>query len=195
MVVGNVEVFGSTGMVPLVYLVRDPGDDRPGHVNIRLNGEVSVALCEQIWNIGVDRIGNFAGCCSAAEMAQIDIALVNTLGLDGLFGGAASGTSAPADNEELEELEKELDMVTNQAEVLTEQLEKSTDQLDKLHRDYSLLMSEYHDIESENEQLEKKCDALKLDVVRMTERADIYESQFRALMKQVMDGKGEHDGT
>ena len=43
-------------------------------------------------------------------------------------------------------------------------------------------------MESENERLEKKCEALTLDVVRMTERADIYESQFRAMMKQVCGG-------
>lgn len=194
-VIGNSEIFGSTGMVPLVYLVRDPGDDRPGHVFVRMNGEVSVALCEQVWNISADRLGSYAGSCSAAEMAQIDIALVNTLGLEGLFGGAAPGGAVTADSAELEDLEKELEMVTNQADELTERLEKVTEDRDKLNELYISMAKTCRELESENERLEKKCEALTLDVVRMTERADIFESQFRAMMKQVMDGKGEHDGT
>lgn len=44
----------------------------PIHTEIWLNGVRNTVLCEQIWTIAKDRIVNFAGKCTEAEMKRIN---------------------------------------------------------------------------------------------------------------------------
>lgn len=53
----------------------------PTHAIIRINGRVSVALCEQIYSISKERIGDYIATCDETEMQWIDKCLQIQLGL------------------------------------------------------------------------------------------------------------------
>lgn len=94
-------INAGANVVEVVYLSTQPKSDAPTHVTIRSAPRNSVALCEQINSVSVDRIGTYAGECTEREMKAVDAALAVSLGLD--FGGAVTS----ADDEKIR-LEAEL---------------------------------------------------------------------------------------
>ena len=71
--------FSST--VEVVYLTTQPKHDLPTHVSIRSLKRDSIALCEQITSVAVERIGDFCGEVYESEMQAIEAAMLNSLGL------------------------------------------------------------------------------------------------------------------
>lgn len=67
--------------VEVVYLTTKEKPDLPTHVTIRSSRKISIALCEQIFTVSIERIGDFIGCCSDAEMDSIDLALACSIGI------------------------------------------------------------------------------------------------------------------
>lgn len=53
----------------------------PTHVLIRGTPHISTVLCEQVMTVSVERIGNYIGKCSDAEMKEIDLSIMVSLGL------------------------------------------------------------------------------------------------------------------
>lgn len=72
---GNV----SSSTVEVVYLTTAPKRDLPTHVLIRSAARESMAICEQITTVAIDRIGNFKGKVTDREMEQIEIAMMISL--------------------------------------------------------------------------------------------------------------------
>ena len=66
----------------MVYLTTQPKNDLPTHVVIRATGKESIALCEQVHTVAVERVGDYCGECSKNEMQSVDIALLVSLSLD-----------------------------------------------------------------------------------------------------------------
>lgn len=66
--------------VEVVYLTTKDKKPMPTHVNIfcKVN---STALCETIYTVSKDRIGDYVRTCSAEEMAAIDKAMLHSLGI------------------------------------------------------------------------------------------------------------------
>lgn len=66
----------------IVYLTTQPKKDLPTHVTIRSAARDSIALCEQVASVSIDRIGDYKGSCTTDEMMRIDTALMISLGID-----------------------------------------------------------------------------------------------------------------
>lgn len=69
-------------VLEVVYLTTRPKTDLPTHIDIRNSERPSIALCEQISSVSVNRFGSYIGVCSDYEMQMVDAALEISLGLN-----------------------------------------------------------------------------------------------------------------
>ena len=69
-------------VLQVIFLTTQPKANLPTHVKINSSAKMSTALCEQIFTISVDRITNYMGECTPAEMAEIEKAIKISLGLN-----------------------------------------------------------------------------------------------------------------
>ena len=68
-------------VVEVVYLTTQPKNDLPTHVLTRSTGLPSTILCEQIWSVSTQRLGDYVGRLTEQEEREVDIALAISLGL------------------------------------------------------------------------------------------------------------------
>lgn len=80
-IVSNDKNNNHSSVLEVVYLTTQPKTDLPTHVDIRSSQRPSTALCESVYSISVDRIGNYIGACTDSEMERIDTALLISLGI------------------------------------------------------------------------------------------------------------------
>lgn len=78
-VVSNDNNNQNSGTVEIVYLTTQLKTVLPTHVEIRSANRTSIALCEQVMTVSVDRLDDLMGTCSDAEMKRIDDALIVSL--------------------------------------------------------------------------------------------------------------------
>lgn len=83
-VVSNDKCNEHSPVIEVVFLTRKWKKPLPTHVQIMSTGMRSTALCEQITAVDVERIGDFKGHLTDEEMAQVDHALLVSVGLDQL---------------------------------------------------------------------------------------------------------------
>ena len=90
----------------VVYLTTQPKHDLPTHVTIRSINRESIALCEQITSVAVERFGDYCGRVTEQEMSRIETAMQISLALD-MVAGPVSVREAPppAPDSKLVELE------------------------------------------------------------------------------------------
>ncbi len=81
-VVSNDRLNATSTVVEVVYLTSQAKYDQPTHVTVRSSERESTALCEQIHSVSAERVGDYLGECTAAEMQQIDTALLISLGIE-----------------------------------------------------------------------------------------------------------------
>lgn len=81
-VVSNDKNNEYSSTLEVVYLTTQPKTELPTHIDIRSTKKNSIALCEQIHTVSVQRVGDFVGNCSEYEMQMIDAALLISLGID-----------------------------------------------------------------------------------------------------------------
>lgn len=68
--------------VEVVYLTtQEKNKDLPTHATLYSTGKKSIALCENIYTIYKDQIEGYCGKCTDEEMAAVNVALVNSIGL------------------------------------------------------------------------------------------------------------------
>lgn len=72
--------------VEVVYLTTQPKHDLPTHVTVRGTGRDSIALCEQVSTVAIERVGEFCGECNKQEMVAIETALMISLDLSAVSG-------------------------------------------------------------------------------------------------------------
>ena len=78
----------------VVYLTTQPKHDLPTHVTIRSTNRESIALCEQITSVAVERFGDYCGRVTEQEMSRIETAMQISLALD-MVAGPVSVREAP----------------------------------------------------------------------------------------------------
>ena len=66
----------------VVYLTITPKSDQPTHVTIRSTHTTSTALCERVYTVYQPSMGDYIGTCNESEMANIDAALMISLGIE-----------------------------------------------------------------------------------------------------------------
>lgn len=80
-IVSNEKNNEHSATVEVVYLTTQPKTDLPTHVLIRSTDRESIALCEQITSVSVERIGSYKGHVTDTEMANLEIAMLVSLDL------------------------------------------------------------------------------------------------------------------
>lgn len=80
-VVSNESNNQHCGTVEVVYLTTRPKKELVTHVTIKSSGCLSTALCEQVSTVSVERLANYAGHCTDSEMAQLEVAMMISLGI------------------------------------------------------------------------------------------------------------------
>ena len=81
-VISNKENNETSDIVEIAYMTLKPKKDLPTHVKIKATGKLSTVLCEQVSTVSTERLGEFVGKCTDAEMKDIDVALMISLQLD-----------------------------------------------------------------------------------------------------------------
>ena len=64
-----------------MYLTTQEKKPLPTHVKINSSKYPSTVLCEQIDTVNKDKVGDYIGQCSMAEMKRIDAALAISIGI------------------------------------------------------------------------------------------------------------------
>ena len=116
-VVSNNKCNHYSECIEVVYLTSQKKSELPTHVDVVCQ-VLSTALCEQVYTVSKDRLGNFFRQCTQEEMQKIDEALKISLALD-------KETPTGTENEAQPEFKGD----SNVAE-----LEKQIDALDSSHR-------------------------------------------------------------
>lgn len=81
-IISNDNLNATSEVVEVIYLTTQPKKDLPTHVCVNSTGVASMAICEQIDSVSTTLVCGKVGCCSEAEMAAIDRALLHSLGID-----------------------------------------------------------------------------------------------------------------
>ena len=81
-IVSNDILNAKSEVFEVVYLTSQPKKDLPTHTTVRSSGRVSTAICEQISNVSLSRIGEYIGTVTKDEMSRIDTALMISLGIE-----------------------------------------------------------------------------------------------------------------
>lgn len=90
-------------VVSMVYLTTQQKKPLPTHVPVICKQE-STALCEQIYTVSKERLGDYIRTASDEEMRQIDIALATSLGIAELPTPSSLNVSA----KEIEEMQNDI---------------------------------------------------------------------------------------
>ena len=80
-VVSNDKANEHSDVVEVVYLTSKYKKPMPTHVPVTSTSRNSIALCEQISSVSVNRLGDFLCRCTDDEMQVIDYALAISVGL------------------------------------------------------------------------------------------------------------------
>lgn len=75
------DLLNKSKVVEVVFLTTHPRPDLPTHARVNSASRPSIAVCEQINTVAVERIGDKMGECTREEMAAIDKALLSSLGI------------------------------------------------------------------------------------------------------------------
>ena len=82
-IVSNDTANAHSPCVEVVYLTSQEKKPMPTHVTVKCK-VLSTALCEGVYTVSKDRLGDFIRSASEDEMEQIDKALLVTLGLENM---------------------------------------------------------------------------------------------------------------
>lgn len=80
--------------VEIVYLTTADKKPMPTHVQVMCDMP-SIALCESVFTVDKIRLGEYIRCCSKQEMADIDRALMISLGLESPVNATETAETPP----------------------------------------------------------------------------------------------------
>lgn len=80
-VVSNDKNNEHSSTLEVIYLTTQPKHDLPTHVTIRSTSRESIALCEQITSVAIERFGDYHGRVTEQELERIETAMLISLGL------------------------------------------------------------------------------------------------------------------
>lgn len=128
----------------MVYLTTQEKKPLPTHVKINSSKYPSTVLCEQIDTVNKDKVGDYIGQCSMAEMKKIDAALAVSIGIGiNIKSNDLVKKWAEAANEVVEPEKKEPVVAKVEMPDIETQLEiaKITDERDVYKRLYEAAMA------------------------------------------------------
>lgn len=81
-IVSNNNIINTSKTVNVVYLTTNPDRDLSTNVLTRADEKNSTILCDRIFNINKERVGNYLCTLTDKELQQLDIALAISTGID-----------------------------------------------------------------------------------------------------------------
>ena len=174
MIVSNDKNNENSSVVEVVYMTTQPKIDLPTHVTVRSTGRVSTVLCEQVYSVSTDRVGQYIGQCSDAEMDNIDIALMISLQLDG------NTKTSKQYNETIQRQQEEIDSLKREIEMLQQECD---DRIAEIEQDAAVYVEENRKVDASRQSE----DIIKVQTERDTFKA-LYEQLFERLL--TMGGTG-----
>lgn len=134
-------------------------DKAPTHVEVMCKVP-SVALCERIYRVNVDRIGEYIRSCTKEEIQKVDEAIMLTLGI--------AGNNNAADQERIKQLE--------------EQLAKEKETSDRILTKFREETERYNELEREKGYGNDK------EYIRAVAERDVYKNMYMDLLERKMNG-------
>ena len=131
------------------------------HTHVEVMCKVpSVALCERIYRVDVDRIGEYIRSCTKEEIQKVDEAIMLTLGI--------AGNNNAADQERIKQLE--------------EQLAKEKETSDRILTKFREETERYNELEREKGYGNDK------EYIRAVAERDVYKNMYMDLLERKMNG-------
>lgn len=131
------------------------------HTHVEVMCKVpSVALCERIYRVDVDRIGEYIRSCTKEEIQKVDEAIMLTLGI--------AGNNNAADQERIKQLE--------------EQLAKEKETSDRILAKFREETERYNELEREKGYGNDK------EYIRVVAERDVYKNMYMDLLERKMNG-------
>ena len=131
------------------------------HTHVEVMCKVpSVALCERIYRVNVDRIGEYIRSCTKEEIQKVDEAIMLTLGI--------AGNNNAADQERIKQLE--------------EQLAKEKETSDRILAKFREETERYNELEREKGYGNDK------EYIRAVAERDVYKNMYMDLLERKMNG-------
>lgn len=110
-IVSNDENNRHSATVEVVYLTTQPKEDLPTHARVNSCMRDSIAICEQITTVALERVGDYKGHVTDYEMAEIEAAMLASLDLGLLMSTDTTETDCDygtVESERISELTKKL---------------------------------------------------------------------------------------
>lgn len=145
--------------VQAVLMTTKENEQLPTHVEVMCRVQ-SIALCERIFKVDTDRIGEYIRSCTAEEIKKVDEAIALTLGI-------AENNNA-ADLERIKQLE--------------EQLEKEKETSDRILKKFREETERYNELEREKGYGNDK------EYIRAVAERDVYKNMYMDLLERKMNG-------
>lgn len=159
-----------SNLVEVVYLTTQEKNPLPTHVEVMCHVP-STALCETIYTISKERLGGYIRTCTDEEMEAIDNALMISLGIE------REAQPFTQNEDECEQLKRELDAKVNTVEYLQSQLDGLQNILAEREKEIEVLkQSDKVVILPDNTE----------DKVRLEIERDFYKSQYEALFERLV---------
>lgn len=127
-IVSNDLMNKTADYVEVVYLTTQEKKDLPTHCEI-ICKQKSTAMCETIYTVNKDRIGDYVKSLTSAEIAALNECLMNSIGLSYMVDFAE-----PIDRD-YADLQDEIDTLRSQNSKLKADLEKHSDSSVVVERD------------------------------------------------------------
>lgn len=160
----------NSNVVEIVYMTTQPKTDLPTHVTVRSTGRISTVLCEQVYSVSTERIGNYIGEATEKEMENIDIALMISLQLDGGIKTTKKYSETIKEQQEkIDSLEKEIEMLQQEHE----------DTIAEIEQDAAVYVEENRKIANM---------ASSEDTIRLQTERDTYKSMYEQLLNRLVNG-------
>ena len=168
-----------SGNVEVVFLTTQEKKPLPTHVDI-ICKVPSVALCEQVFTVSKDRLGELIRTCADGEMKEIDNALMISLGLDAV---AFSDADAEA---KVKELQCKLTDAKKQIEDNNAYIDSLTNTIDSVKAE----LCEARKTSKETEPTKADDINVAVNYATILCERNIYKTMYEQLLEKVMSQKG-----
>ena len=177
-----------SSVVEVVYLTTNNNKKgMPTHVDV-IGKVQSTALCEQIYTVSKERLGQYMKSCTTKEMKAIDDALKISLGLEN-------------DNSNLDVKDSEVEKLKNQLKeagakikelkqskvTLENDKEKIVESLIETSKEKSQYEFEFKCAKDELEKAELNKTELNVYTIQLETERDLYKEQYEALLERLIN--------
>lgn len=171
-IVSNDACNNSSDFLLVCYLTTQPKTNLPTHVSVMCEQE-SICLCEQVHTLSKEKMRNYYCTCTPEEMAEIDKALVITLGID-LKNVSSEG---------YEDLLKQIEEKNKELEQLKEVIAEKDEKILSLENDIQCLENKLKAYREKTEsKLPIECTP---EYVKACAERDVYIKLYNDLLNQI----------